>query len=317
MFTILEKRVARTLFVAVAAFLAVLSLLIGAVVGTGAVAAFEGDVAEAMRIAVDYSAIKLDTIRSDARRIADDDVVVAGLAGSAYAIAINPKLNYFRSQYQGEVAGLTLYAENGTVYKTDSLPVASVIPYPVLAASPSVAAFLAGDEADAVLILCRDDPDAVRSVAILVKVEAAGERLGLLFIDVSPDSLFAEYFAFAGHAGFSPLSTYVYADGKVRHPSVNRIDAEHLELAADGRRFSRFGSVYAASTPLYAADARLMLSVDSSPLVESLAALIALLLAIDAVLLLFTRVAARRHARRLASRLEALRLKMSRPAALE
>lgn len=309
MFDRLEKRVVTTIFIAVAIFVAALSLITAAVVGKSTLDAFKDDVAQAVGIAVDYSAIKLQTIQSDAVRVASDDGIQTALAGVSYVTSVNPKLNYFRSQYQEEVTGLTLYADNGFTYKTDSLPVATVIPFATISADPAVAAFLAGDETELVTLLMTTSVEPmVRSFAILVKVPGPDGSLGVLFVDVSPDYMFHEYFDFAGHAGFSLVASYVEDGGTLHQPSANRIDPDHLDLFESVLpRFADHGLAYAVAAPLYGSSSSLVVAVHTSSLVRNLTDLMLLLVLIDIVVLAIARSAALRHSTLIVRRLERLR----------
>ena len=313
MFDRLEKRVVATIFIAVAIFVAALSLISAVVVGGSYLDAYQDDVSEAVRIAVDYSAIKLETIKSDAVRVASDDGIQTGLAGMSYVTSINPKLNYFRSQYQEEVTGLPLYAQNGFTYKTDSLPVATVIPFATIAAAPAIAAFLAGEETELVTLLMADAAEpTVRSFAILVKVPGPDGSLGVLFVDVSPDYMFHEYFSFTGHAGFALLAGYVEDGGLLHHPSANRIDSDHRDLFdSDLPGFSDTGRAYAVFEPLYGSTSTLYVAVTTTALSGSLWILVGLLLGIDVLVLTIAATAAKKLSAWIVRRLERLRENMS------
>ncbi|GEM_PF-2423935 len=321
MFVKLERRIVATIVAVTVIFCLAVSLTTAIVISRSYLATFEDGVAEAVRIAVDYSGIKLETIKSDGVKIAADEGILAGLGRDEYVTSINPKLNYFRSQYQEVIVGLTIYGENGFVYKTDSLPVASIEPFATLAAMPAIAAFIASADTELTTIVFRDAPaPTIRYFTIIVKIGNADTELGYLFINIDPDYLFAAYFGFEEYASFSLVAHYVIADGVAYHPSANRIDTANIGLADAGTDsyFTAGHRRFVDAEPLYAEAYQLVTIADTAPLLHDIAVLVAVLAAIDILIIAVAAVVSRRHAIVIVGRLEALREKMRQaPARIE
>ncbi|MFH0993177.1 MAG: hypothetical protein V1761_02385 [bacterium] len=312
MFVKLQQRIVATIVAVTVIFCLAVSLTTAVVISQSYVATFEDGVAEAVRIAVEYSGIKLDTILSDGVKIAADDGILTGLSRNDYVTSINPKLNYFRSQYQEEIVGLTIYGENGFLYKTDSLPIASIEPFATLSALPAIAAFIASTETELTTIVFRDTPELqVRYFTIIVKIGGT-DRLGYLFINIDPDYLFAEYFGFEAYESFGLIAHYVRADGIAYHPSANRVDTTHISLTAAGTDayFTAGYRSYVVSEPLYAEAYQLVTVAGTEPLWHDITVLGVVLATMDVLIVVVAFIIARRHAAFIIARLEKLREKM-------
>lgn len=211
MFKNLNRKITIYMTLAIFLFVFLIGLVSTIVVSQSYIRTFQESATETVKIAINYSEIKLENIITDGEKIATDDIVVTGLSGSDYVITINPKLNFLRSLYQEEIIGLTIYGLNNRLYKTDSLSIQSIIPFSELTQIPDIAAFIASEANFELFVL--DNGSAVYAFSLFYKIQSETlEDLGYLLININPDYLFTEYFRFEQASNLELLESKILMD---------------------------------------------------------------------------------------------------------
>lgn len=315
MFAKLQKKIIMTIVGATGLFVLLISIVTAFVISQNYINTFSKSVNETVQIAIDYSTIKLSSMMADSEKLAVESTIVSGLSQSGYVTTINPKLNFFRSRYQEEVSGVALYALNGQIYRTDSLPIADIVPWNELLLLPEIVSFTEHDDSSALVFLpSRTTPDSIRSLAILTKVEANDVVKGYLLIDIDTAYLFNKYFAYRNIHDFVLINNFIVIGSKIYDPSENDQGDEGLsEYDPDGDDngyFSKDNHQFLVKKSLYQDQYAIITIVDTAPLVSDVWIVIGILSFISTIFLIGSAFIARKESGSIVKRLTKLQMRM-------
>lgn len=317
MFAKLQKKIMITIVGATGLFVLLISLVTAFVIRQNYIDTFSESVNKTVQIAIDYSTIKLSSMMADSQKLAVENTIVSGLSQSGYVTSINPKLNFFRSQYQEEVFGIALYATNNQIYRTDSLPIADIVPWNDLLLIPEIEGFTENSDSSLLVLLpSRTNPDSIRSLAILTKVEANQTVIGYLLIAIDTSYLFNKYFTYRNVHDFILVNTFIEIDSKIYYPAENDIGDEGLtEYDPQGDQdgyFSKGNHLFLVKKTFYQEPYGIITIVDTAPLLSDIWILIGILALISTIFVIGSFFIARKESGSIVNRLTKLQMRMKR-----
>ena len=312
MFSKLKFRIVISIVLSTFLFCTLINVTTGIIIGNNYVRVYQDASIETVKIAIDFSEIKLETIENDSLRVLSNETLIAGLKKSTYDIAVKPKLNFFRSQYQEEIIGLTLYGTNGFVYITDVDPVYTIIPFTVLVSDTRIAHFISSEETSMrIWMQDANSPELIDNLALIFKIIDDEVLLGYLFININPEYLHNEYFDYSSFEQFDLVQNYILDEESIMDLSPIHANGTYKALLRDEMNatayFQSRNHFYIIHEPLYGTQATLVTITDTSPLRLKIVELIMILITIDTIMVGGAFIIARKQADFICERLTKLK----------
>ncbi len=315
MFSKLKFRIVISIVLSTFLFCTLINVTTGIIIGNNYVQAYQEASVETVKIAIDFSEIKLETIENDSLRVLSNATLIAGLKRATYDIAVKPKLNFFRSQYQEEIIGLTLYGTNGLVYITDVDPVYTIVPFSSLTADERITDFINGPSTSMrIWMHDANNPTQIDNLALIFKVIDEEMVLGYLFININPEYLHNEYFDYSSFEQFNLIQNYVLDQDNFLELSALQTNENYTSLLTDDLSAKAYyesqNQYYIIHEPLYETEATLVTITDTTPLRLKIIELVMILVAIDTIMVGGAYVIARKQANFICERLSKLKENM-------
>lgn len=298
----IKKKIIHNIIFATLFFILITSLLAGFFIARNYVNSFEDSSKQSIKLATSYSQIKLENIKNDSYRLSNNEVIIAGLETNLYAISINPKLNFLRSQYQEEISSLVLYASNNYIYKTDSISVSSIVPLKNLLENDQIIDFPTNAEETSFFIQHQDQ--IISHFSFIHKITSDDNLLGYLLINIRPTYLLSNYFSYQNSSTINLINQYIVVNDELLY----FIDKEDI-IISDEVGFSNINT-YVIQENLYNDILPLITKVSTDNLVKHLTELLIVIAIIDIFTILLAYFSARRLALKISLRFMALQQKM-------
>jgi hypothetical protein len=298
----LKKKISKNIFTATLFFLIIISSITVFLISRNYVNSFADSADQSVKLATSYSQIKLDNIRNDSFRLAQTETITNGLESDKYAITINPKLNFLRSQYQDEISGIVLYSNQDYVYKTDSISVSSIIPISEILENEQLEEFKNNGETTFFFIQHQDA--LITHFSFIHKIYQNDQFLGYLMVNIRPLYLLASYFTYQNSDSILIKDQYLLVNNQRLYfsdPSTDTI--------SENSGFSGLNN-YTIQENLYNDSLTFITRVSTNNLLQHIFELIFVVLIINIIGLLIAYFAGNLIAKRIALRFNDLKQKM-------
>lgn len=315
MFSKLKSKIIKSIVLLTLFFVFLINMITGIIIGNSYIQSFKDSSIETVRIAVDFSELKIETIENDSLRIIDNETIISGLKKTTYDYTIKPKLNFFRSQYQEEIIGLTLYSSNGLSYITDVDPVYAIIPFDELQLNPAINEFILSEETSArVWMNHAMSSQTISNLALIYKVIESDEIIGYLFVNINPQYLISEYFNYSTFQQFELEQNYILNQTTILNPSTDHMSSLYRDILPIEPQTEPFFSNnlkhYIIYEPLYSDSDVLITIANTLPLRQKLVELCVVLMSIDIFMVGIAYLISKNQANFITNRLSKLKERM-------
>ncbi|MCF7924551.1 MAG: hypothetical protein K9L64_05590 [Candidatus Izimaplasma sp.] len=298
----IKKKIIHNIVFATLFFVFIISMLTGFFITRNYINSFQDNAIQSVKLSTSYSQIKLENIKKDTFRLTESQTIIDGLDSNHYAISINPKLNFLRSQYQEEIASLILYANNDYIYKTDSISVSSILTLNTIRENYNLDSFINSKNLSFFFIQHQDQ--VINYFSFIHKIIYEDQFMGYLLINLRPTYLLTNYFTYQNSSTIDLMNQYIVVDNqKLYFSNVEEIDT-----------FDQAGFVnlktYVIEDNLFDESFPLITKVSTNSLIAHILELIFVIIIIDLIAIILAYISARHLAIKISMRFNILKQKM-------
>jgi len=299
----LKKKISKSILFATISFIVIISSITAFIISRNYVNSFADSANQSVKLATSYSQIKLENIKNDSFRLTQNETIIEGLSQEKYAITINPKLNFLRSQYQEEISSIVLYANNDYIYKTDSISVSNVSPVNNILANDQLSDLSTSEESTHFFI--QHNNQIITHFSFLHKVTENNVFLGYLLINIRPTYLLSNYFSYQNSSSIDVINQYIVVNNEKLY--FNNKEENSL-IETEGFVGT---NTYIIEENLYESNLPLITKVSTTNLVRHIVELLVVLIVIDFLSVFLAFISGRHLANKISLRFKLLQLKMS------
>ena len=299
----LKKKISKSILFATISFIVIISSITAFIISRNYVNSFADSANQSVKLATSYSQIKLENIKNDSFRLTQNETIIEGLSQEKYAITINPKLNFLRSQYQEEISSIVLYANNDYIYKTDSISVSNVSPVESLLINDQLSDLTISEELTHFFI--QHNNQIITHFSFLHKVIENDVFLGYLLINIRPTYLLSNYFSYQNSSSIDVINQYIVVNNEKLY--FNNKEVSSL-IETEGFVGT---NTYIIEENLYESNLPLITKVSTTNLVRHIVELLVVLVVIDFLSVFLAFISGRHLANKISLRFKLLQVKMS------
>lgn len=298
----IKRKIIRNIVFATLFFIFTISMLTGFFIARNYVNSFEDNAKQSVKLSTSYSQIKLENIKNDTYRLTENSNLIESLDSDQYAISINPRLNFLRSQYQEEIASLILYATNDYTYKTDSISVSSILPFNIIVDGFDLTDFL--NSSDNSKFFIQYDNQIISYFSFLHKIQHEGRTLGYLLINLKPTYLLTNYYSYQNNSSLDLINQYIIVNNQKLY-FINKNDSPlNQEVGFTNLK------TYVISDDFYEESLPFFTIASTESLIQHILELTLVIIVIDTILIIFAYFMAKRLGISISQRFEDLKRKM-------